>query len=405
MWNPETIALLQHAVRHGGRPTYEEYARLVNEDAAARATLRGLLRFKELPEDEWLPLDEIEPASEIVRRFATGAMSLGSLSREAHETLAIAMNRIGGKSNTGEGGEDVVALHARPERRLAPLGDQAGRLGPLRREHQLPRQRRRAADQDGPGRQARRGRPAAGPQGGPLHRLDPLHHARRGPDLAAAAPRHLLDRGPQAADLRPALRRTRGARIWVKLVSEVGVGTVAAGVAKANSDHVLIAGHDGGTGASPLSSIQSAGVPWEIGLAETQQTLVLNDLRSRIWVQTDGQLKTGRDVVVAALLGADEMGFSTAPLIATGCIMMRACHLNTCPVGHRHAGPGAAQALQGRARARRELLLPRRRGGARDHAPARRRRLRRPDRPRRPARRPTRRSTTGRRAASTSRTC
>ena len=209
MWNPESIALLQHAVRHGGAETYEEYSKLMNEDAARRATLRGLLKFKLLPEDEWLPLDEIEPAKEIVKHFSTGAMSLGSLSREAHETLAIAMNRLGGRSNTGEGGEDPVALHARRERRLAPLGDQAGRLRPLRREHQLPRQRRRAADQDGPGRQARRGRPAAGPQGRQVHRLDPLHDAGRRPDLAAAAPRHLLDRGPQAADLRPALRRTR----------------------------------------------------------------------------------------------------------------------------------------------------------------------------------------------------
>ena len=192
--------------------TYEEYAKLVNEDAAARATLRGLLKFKRAAggrvAGRWT---RSSPPSEIVKRFVTGAMSLGSLSREAHETLAIAMNRLGGKSNTGEGGEDVVPLHARPQRGLAPLGDQAGRLGPLRRQHQLPRQRGRAADQDGPGRQARRGRPAARPQGRPLHRLDPLHDAGRGPDLAAAAPRHLLDRGPQAADLRPALRQPAGA--------------------------------------------------------------------------------------------------------------------------------------------------------------------------------------------------
>ncbi len=332
MWNPETIALLQHAVRHGGRPTYDEYARLVNEDAAARATLRGLLRFEELPEDQWLPLDEIQPAAQIVKRFATGAMSLGSLSREAHETLAIAMNRIGGKSNTGEGGEDPVRYTRDPNgdsRRSAIKQVASGRFGVnvnyLVNADEL---------------QIKMAQGAKPGEGGQLpgHKVDryigSIRFTTPGVGLISPPPHHdiysIEDLKQLIYDLRCANPR---ARISVKLVSEVGVGTVAAGVAKANSDHVLIAGHDGGTGASPLSSIQAAGVPWEIGLAETQQTLVLNDLRSRIWVQTDGQLKTGRDVIVAALLGADEMGFSTAPLIATGCIMMRACHLNTCPVG------------------------------------------------------------------------
>ena len=332
MWNPETIALLQHAVRHGGQPTYHEYATLINEDAARRATLRGLLKFRELPEDEWLPLDEIEPVSEIVKRFVTGAMSLGSLSREAHETLAIAMNRLGGKSNTGEGGEDPV--------RYTP--DSNGDL------------RRSAIKQVASGRfgvninylvnadelQIKMAQGAKPGEGGQLpgHKVDryigSIRFTTPGVGLISPPPHHdiysIEDLKQLIYDLRCANPR---ARISVKLVSEVGVGTVAAGVAKANADHVLISGHDGGTGASPLSSIQAAGVPWEIGLAETQQTLVLNDLRSRIWVQTDGQLKTGRDVAIAALLGADECGFSTAPLIATGCIMMRACHLNTCPVG------------------------------------------------------------------------
>ena len=346
MWNPETIALLQHAVRHGGKPTYEEYARLVNEDAAARATLRGLLRFRELPEDQWLPLDEIQPASEIVKRFATGAMSLGSLSREAHETLAIAMNRIGGKSNTGEGGEDVSRYTRDPNgdsRRSAIKQVASGRFGVninyLVNADEL---------------QIKMAQGAKPGEGGQLpgHKVDryigSIRFTTPGVGLISPPPHHdiysIEDLKQLIYDLRCGNPR---ARISVKLVSEVGVGTVAAGVAKANSDHVLIAGHDGGTGASPLSSIQSAGVPWEIGLAETQQTLVLNDLRSRIWVQTDGQLKTGRDVVIAALLGADEMGFSTAPLIATGCIMMRACHLNTCPVGIATQDPELRKRFQG----------------------------------------------------------
>ena len=332
MWNPETIALLQHAVRHGGQQTYEQYSELVNEDAARRATLRGLLQFRELPEDEWLPLDEIEPAKEIVKRFSTGAMSLGSLSREAHETLAIAMNRLGGRSNTGEGGEDPVRYtpDANGDSRRSAIKQVAsGRFGVninyLVNADEL---------------QIKMAQGAKPGEGGQLpgHKVDryigSIRFTTPGVGLISPPPHHDIYSIEDLKQLIYDLRCSNPtARVSVKLVSEVGVGTVAAGVAKANADHVLISGFDGGTGASPLSSIQSAGVPWEIGLAETQQTLVLNDLRSRIWVQTDGQIKTGRDVVVAALLGADEMGFSTAPLIATGCVMMRACHLNTCPVG------------------------------------------------------------------------
>jgi glutamate synthase domain-containing protein 2/glutamate synthase domain-containing protein 1/glutamate synthase domain-containing protein 3 len=328
-WNPETIALLQHSVRHGGAATYEEYSRLVNEEAARRATLRGLLRFrKSVP----IPLDEVQPASEIVRRFSTGAMSLGSLSREAHETLAIAMNRLGGKSNTGEGGEDPVRYtrDANGDSRRSAIKQVAsGRFGV--NIHYLVN-----ADQ----LQIKMAQGAKPGEGGQLpgHKVDPyiasIRFTTPGVGLISPPPHHdiysIEDLKQLIYDLRCA---NPGAAVSVKLVAEMGVGTVAAGVAKCNADHVVISGHDGGTGASPLSSVHYAGVPWEIGLAETQQTLVMNDLRSRIWVQTDGQLKTGRDVVIAALLGADEMGFATAPLIATGCVMMRACHLNTCPVG------------------------------------------------------------------------
>ena len=345
-WNPETISLLQHAVRHGGAPTYEEYARRVNEDAARRTTLRGLLAFRELPEEQWVPLEEVEPAREIVKRFATGAMSLGSLSREAHETLAIAMNRLGGRSNTGEGGEDPVRYRRErngDSRRSAIKQVASGRFGV--NVHYLVN-----ADE----LQIKMAQGAKPGEGGQLpgHKVDryigSIRFTTPGVGLISPPPHHdiysIEDLKQLIYDLRCA---NPHARVSVKLVAEVGVGTVAAGVAKANADHVLISGHDGGTGASPLSSIQSAGVPWEIGLAETQQTLVLNDLRSRIWVQTDGQLKTGRDVVVAALLGADEMGFSTSALVATGCVMMRACHLNTCPVGVATQDPELRRRFQG----------------------------------------------------------
>jgi len=329
-WNPDSIALLQHAVRHGGHASYEQYSRLVNEEATRKATLRGLLRLR--GDREPIPLDQVEPAAQIVKRFSTGAMSLGSLSREAHETLAIAMNRIGGKSNTGEGGEDPVRYIRDPNgdsRRSAIKQVASGRFGVninyLVNADQL---------------QIKMAQGAKPGEGGQLpgHKVDPyiakIRFTTPGVGLISPPPHHdiysIEDLKQLIYDLRCA---NPEAQVSVKLVAEMGVGTVAAGVAKCNADHVLISGHDGGTGASPLSSVHSAGIPWEIGLAETQQTLVLNDLRSRIWVQTDGQLKTGRDVVIAALLGADEMGFSTAPLIASGCVMMRACHLNTCPVG------------------------------------------------------------------------
>ena len=350
----------------------------------AAPTLRGLLRFRERPEDERLPLEEIEPATEIVKRFATGAMSLGSLSREAHETLAIAMNRLGGRSNTGEGGEDPVRYTLDPNgdsRRSAIKQVASGRFGV--NIHYLVN-----ADE----LQIKMAQGAKPGEGGQLpgHKVDDyigkIRFTTPGVGLISPPPHHdiysIEDLKQLIYDLRCA---NPHARISVKLVAEVGVGTVAAGVAKANADHVLISGHDGGTGASPLSSIQSAGVPWEIGLAETQQTLVLNDLRSRIWVQTDGQMKTGRDVVVAALLGADEMGFSTAPLIATGCIMMRACHLNTCPVGIATQDPELRKRFEGTPDHVVTYLMFVAEEAAGDHAPPGRAALRRPDRPRRPA--------------------
>ncbi|HSZ14527.1 MAG TPA: glutamate synthase large subunit [Solirubrobacteraceae bacterium] len=371
MWNPDTIALVQHAVRAANGDVaaalkgegealaavrgseayakYREYADAVNDDAARKATLRGLLRISGGDGEgsrAAIALEEVEPASEIVKRFCTGAMSLGSISREAHETLAIAMNRLGGRSNTGEGGEDPVrfAPDANGDRRRSAIKQVAsGRFGVT--IHYLVN-----ADE----LQIKMAQGAKPGEGGQLpgHKVDAyigsIRHTTPGVGLISPPPHHdiysIEDLKQLIYDLRCA---NPGAQVSVKLVSEVGVGTVAAGVSKANADRVLIAGHDGGTGASPLSSIQAAGVPWEIGLAETQQTLLLNNLRSRIVVQTDGQLKTGRDVAIAAMLGADEMGFSTAPLIATGCIMMRACHLNTCPVGIATQDPELRKRFKG----------------------------------------------------------
>ncbi len=350
IWNPDTIANLQHAVRaqagqatgaDNGRPpvapgvagpqaTYDEFARMANQEATAKAALRGLMKFRYDPEP--VPLDEVEPATDIVKRFTTGAMSLGALSREAHETLAIAMNRLGGKSNTGEGGEDPTRFTPDANgdlRRSAIKQVASGRFG-VTIDYLV------NADQ----LQIKMAQGAKPGEGGQLpgHKVDEyiarIRYSTPGVGLISPPPHHdiysIEDLKQLIYDLRCA---NPTASVSVKLVSEVGVGTVAAGVAKANADHLTISGHDGGTGASPQSSIQSAGVPWEIGLAETQQTLLLNDLRSRITVEVDGQMKTGRDVVIGALLGADEFGFSTAPLIAMGCIMMRVCHLNTCPVG------------------------------------------------------------------------
>jgi glutamate synthase domain-containing protein 2/glutamate synthase domain-containing protein 1/glutamate synthase domain-containing protein 3 len=338
-WNPETIALLQQAVRGGGRPTYLQFAAAVNADSARRSTLRGLLRFRER---DAVPLDEVEPASEIVKRFSTGAMSLGSLSREAHETLATAMNRIGGRSNTGEGGEDPARFG--DDRRSKIKQVASGRFG-VNIDYLV------NADE----LQIKMAQGAKPGEGGQLpgHKVDAyiasIRFTTPGVGLISPPPHHdiysIEDLKQLIYDLRCA---NPAARVSVKLVAEVGVGTIAAGVAKCNADHILISGHDGGTGASPISSILHAGVPWEIGLAETQQTLVLNDLRSRVAVQTDGQLKTGRDVVIAALLGADEMGFATAPLIATGCVMMRACHLNTCPVGVATQDPELRRRFRGK---------------------------------------------------------
>jgi glutamate synthase domain-containing protein 2/glutamate synthase domain-containing protein 1/glutamate synthase domain-containing protein 3 len=324
-WNPETIANLQHAARGEEPESYDRFKTYVNDVAAKSSTLRGLLRFS----DDVTPiaLDEVEPAAAIVKRFKSGGMSLGALSPEAHEGLAVAMNRLGGKSNTGEGGEDPARFA--DERRSSIKQVASGRFG-VTIEYLV------NADEI----QIKVAQGAKPGEGGQLpgHKVDDyiagLRHSTPGVTLISPPPHHdiysIEDLKQLIYDLRCA---NPGARVSVKLVSEVGVGTVAAGVAKANADHVVIAGHDGGTGASPQSSIQHAGIPWEIGLAETQQTLLRNDLRSRIVVETDGQMRTGRDVMVAALLGADEYGFSTAPLIALGCVMMRVCHLNTCPVG------------------------------------------------------------------------
>jgi glutamate synthase (NADPH) large chain len=347
VWNPDTIAKLQHAVRDQNgdpRQTYAEFAELVNDEATRSGLLRGLMKLRTL--DEPIPLDQVEPATEIVKRFTTGAMSLGALSREAHETLAIAMNRMGGRSNTGEGGEDPSRYTPDSNgdlRRSAIKQVASGRFGVT--VHYLVN-----ADQ----LQIKMAQGAKPGEGGQLpgHKVDnyiaTIRHSTPGVGLISPPPHHDIY---SIEDLKQLIYDLRCANptssVSVKLVSEVGVGTVAAGVAKANADHVTISGHDGGTGASPQSSVQSAGVPWEIGLAETQQTLLLNDLRSRITVEVDGGMRTGRDVVIAALLGADEFGFSTAPLIAMGCIMMRVCHLNTCPVGVATQDPELRKRFQG----------------------------------------------------------
>ena len=358
MWTPDAIAKLQHSVRGNRFETYKEYAQIINDQSSRHMTLRGLFEFKFDPAHA-VPLDEVEPASEIVKRFATGAMSLGSISTEAHATLAVAMNRIGGKSNTGEGGEDparyrnemkgvaiaegttlagVVGAKVIAADYALAAGDSlrsrikqvaSGRFG-VTTEYLV------SADQIQI-KMAQGAKPGEGGQlpGGKVSEyIGFLRYSVPGVGLISPPPHHDIYSIEDLAQLIHDLKNVNSrASISVKLVSEVGVGTVAAGVAKAKADHVVIAGHDGGTGASPWSSIKHAGTPWELGLAETQQTLVLNRLRGRIRVQADGQMKTGRDVVIGALLGADEFGFATAPLVAEGCIMMRKCHLNTCPVG------------------------------------------------------------------------
>jgi len=329
-WTADNIASLQHAVRGNLPDKYREFAQTINDQAERMLTIRGLMELK--PAEIPVPLDEVEPAAEIVKRFTTGAMSFGSISREAHTTLAIAMNRIGGKSNTGEGGEEpdrFVPLPNGDSMRSAIKQVASGRFG-VTTEYLV------NAD-DIQIKMAQGAKPGEGGQL-PGDKVDKVigrtRHSTPGVGLISPPPHHDIYSIEDLAQLIHDLKNVNGrARISVKLVSEVGVGTVAAGVSKARADHVTISGYEGGTGASPLTSLTHAGSPWEIGLAETQQTLLLNNLRSRIAVQADGGLRTGRDVAIAALLGADEFGFATAPLIATGCIMMRKCHLNTCPVG------------------------------------------------------------------------
>jgi glutamate synthase (NADPH) large chain len=364
-WTPDAIAKLQQSARRNSYATYKEYAALINDQSQRHMTFRGLFEFRF---GNPIPLEEVEPAAEIVKRFSTGAMSLGSISTEAHTTLAVAMNRIGGKSNTGEGGEDP--------RRYAPI--RAGeslqsRLGKSRVEVDLPLREgdslKSKIKQVASGRfgvtaeylasaemlQIKIAQGAKPGEGGQLpgrkvsEYIAELRYSTPGVELISPPPHHDIYSIEDLAQLIHDLKNSNPeAAISVKLVSEVGVGTIAAGVAKGKADHVTIAGHDGGTGASPWSSIKHAGTPWELGLAETQQTLVLNRLRGRIAVQVDGQMKTGRDVVIGAILGADEFGFATAPLVVEGCIMMRKCHLNTCPVGVATQDPVLRKKFEGK---------------------------------------------------------
>ncbi len=345
MWEPQAIADLQAAARSDSRGAYERFAKQVNEQNTRRCTLRGLLKFKDGLKP--VSIDEVQPASEIVKRFCTGAMSFGSISAEAHESLAIALNRLGGKSNTGEGGEDSKrwTVDANGDTRRSAIKQVAsGRFG-------VTIQYLTNADEI----QIKMAQGAKPGEGGELpgRKVDAniarIRYSTPGVGLISPPPHHDIYSIEDLAQLIHDLKNANpSARISVKLVSEVGVGTIAAGVSKAHADHILISGHDGGTGASPLTSVKHAGLPWELGLAETHQTLVMNDLRSRVVVQTDGQLKTGRDVVIAALLGAEEFGFSTAPLITLGCIMMRKCHLNTCPVGIATQDPDLRKKFRGK---------------------------------------------------------
>jgi glutamate synthase (NADPH/NADH) large chain len=346
MWNPRTISELQVATRINSRDAFKRFSQTADSDAQSRCTLRGLLRLAKGVAGPPVPIEDVEPAAEIVKRFCTGAMSFGSISAEAHETLAVAMNRMGGRSNTGEGGEDSARFVLDPNgdsRRSAIKQVASGRFGVtiwyLANADEL---------------QIKMAQGAKPGEGGELpgHKVDAIiartRHSTPGVGLISPPPHHDIYSIEDLAQLIHDLKNSNpSARISVKLVSEIGVGTIAAGVAKAHADHILISGHDGGTGASPLTSIKHAGLPFELGIAETHQTLVQNDLRSRVVLQTDGQLKTGRDVVIAALLGAEEMGFSTAPLVALGCIMMRKCHLNTCPVGIATQDPVLREKFRG----------------------------------------------------------
>ena len=381
VWTPDAIAKLQHATRTGTYNTYKEYAQIINDQSKRHMTLRGLFEFKLNP-SQAIPIEEVEPAEDIVKRFVTGAMSLGSISTEAHSTLAVAMNRIGGKSNTGEGGEDDKRYRDELRQGLDKFGPGQGLIEdgetlksvlgdvvvadfPLKKGDSL----RSRIKQVASGRfgvtaeylssadqiqikMAQGAKPGEGGQlpGGKVSEyIGKLRCSVPGVGLISPPPHHDIYSIEDLAQLIHDLKNVnRQASISVKLVSEVGVGTIAAGVSKAKADHVVIAGQDGGTGASPVSSIKHAGTPWELGLAETQQTLVLNGLRGRIRVQVDGQLKTGRDVVIGAMLGADEFGFATAPLVVEGCIMMRKCHLNTCPVGVATQNPELRKKFTGK---------------------------------------------------------
>ncbi|RLV50088.1 glutamate synthase large subunit [Nocardioides mangrovicus] len=346
LFDPETVFRLQHATREGKYDVFKAYTQRVDDQAARLMTLRGLFRFKDAAESGREPIDveEVEPVADIVKRFSTGAMSYGSISQEAHETLAIAMNRLGGKSNTGEGGEDPERLYD-PERRSSIKQVASGRFG-------VTSEYLSNAD-DIQIKMAQGAKPGEGGQL-PGHKVYPwvakTRHSTPGVGLISPPPHHDIYSIEDLAQLIHDLKNANpAARVHVKLVAEVGVGTVAAGVSKAHADVVLISGHDGGTGAAPLTSLKHAGGPWELGLAETQQTLLVNGLRDRIVVQTDGQLKTGRDVVVAALLGAEEFGFATAPLVVSGCILMRVCHLDTCPVGVATQNPVLRERYSGKA--------------------------------------------------------
>jgi glutamate synthase (NADPH/NADH) large chain len=373
MWTPDAIAKLQHSTKANNFQSYKEYAQIINDQSRRHMTLRGLFEFRVDPARA-IPIDEVEPATEIVKRFATGAMSLGSISTEAHATLAVAMNRIGGKSNTGEGGEDPLRYQAEmrgiPIKQGATLASVLGADG-VESDFALAEgdSLRSRIKQVASGRfgvtaeylvsadqiQIKMAQGAKPGEGGQLpgHKVSEfiakLRFSVPGVGLISPPPHHDIYSIEDLAQLIHDLKNCNPrASISVKLVSEVGVGTVAAGVAKAKSDHIVIAGHDGGTGASPWSSIKHAGTPWELGLAETQQTLVLNRLRGRVRIQADGQMKTGRDVVIGAILGADEFGFATAPLVVEGCIMMRKCHLNTCPVGVATQDPVLRRKFAGR---------------------------------------------------------
>ncbi|CAN5652958.1 glutamate synthase large subunit [soil metagenome] len=346
LFNPDTVFKLQHSTRTGQYNVFKEYTKLIDDQSARMASLRGLLKFRDGVREP-ISIDEVEPASEIVKRFSTGAMSYGSISAEAHETLAIAMNRLGGRSNSGEGGESVDRFDADPNgdwRRSAIKQVASGRFGVT--SHYL------SNCSDIQIKMAQGAKPGEGGQL-PGHKVYPwvadVRHSTPGVGLISPPPHHDIYSIEDLAQLIHDLKNANPqARVHVKLVSENGVGTVAAGVSKAHADVVLISGHDGGTGATPLTSQKHAGAPWELGLAETQQTLLLNGLRDRIVVQVDGQLKTGRDVMVAALLGAEEFGFATAPLVVSGCIMMRVCHLDTCPVGVATQNPLLRERFNGK---------------------------------------------------------